>query len=128
MKKRLMIAVAICVCMTGAAYAQNNTDMHMMMVSGSNPDAAKAVKTQNIGISNFTFAPVRISVPVGTKVSWTNKDDTPHRVFVIETKAKSPALDSDGVFSTTFDAPGTYHYFCTMHPMMKGVIEVTAGK
>ncbi len=136
MKKRFILAITLSILTTAcSAYAQSGRvepapthNMHMMMVADSNPDTAKAVKTSDITISNFTFAPVKISVPVGTKVTWTNKDDTPHRVMVIETKAKSAALDSDASFSTTFDTPGTYHYFCTMHPMMKGAIEVTAAK
>jgi len=133
MMKLLMIAIAVYGISAGAALASNlddaaHHDMHMMMVADSNPDAAPAVKTSEITISNFTFAPLKISVPAGTKVTWINKDDTPHRVMVIETQVKSAALDSDASFSTVFDKPGTYHYFCTMHPMMKGTIVVTAGK
>jgi len=137
MNKRFILAITFGVLTVGcSAYAQSSQaepvltqNIHMMtMVADSNPDTEKAVKTSNITISNFTFAPVKISVPVRTKVAWINKDDTPHRVMVIETKTKSAALDSDASFSTTFDQPGTYHYFCTMHPTMKGTIVVTAAK
>jgi len=137
MKKRFILAITLSIFTTAcSAYAQGRQaepaapmhNMHMVMVADSNPETVKAVKTADISISNFTFAPVKISVPVGTKVTWTNKDDTPHRVRVIETRAQSPALDSDAVFSTTFDKSGAYHYFCTMHPVMKGIIEVTAAK
>jgi len=123
--KHFMIAITVYLLALGTAHAENAA---MPMMNNADLDRTSAVKTSNITVSNFTFAPLKISVPVGAKVTWTNKDDTVQRVMIIETKAKSAALDTDGSFSTTFDQPGTYHYFCTLHPMMKGTIEVTAVK
>ena len=37
---------------------------------------------------------------------------------------KSPALDTDDSFSFTFAKPGTYTYFCSVHPHMTGTIVV----
>ena len=41
-----------------------------------------------------------------------------------EQKFKSPVLDSDEQFSHRFDAPGTYQYFCSIHPRMTGRVVV----
>ncbi len=77
-------------------------------------------------ISNFTFGPAKLTVPVGTRVVWTNRDSDPH-VVRSETEPKlldSPPLDTGESFSFTFDKPGTYRYFCAIHPHMQGVITV----
>ena len=62
--------------------------------------------------------------PAGTTVTWTNRDDVPHNIVSTEQKFKSPVLDTDEQFSHTFDAPGTYPYYCSLHPKMTGQIVV----
>ena len=67
---------------------------------------------------------------VGTKVTWTNKDDIPHGIASSSNAfARSQALDTNDKFSFTFTKPGTYQYFCYIHPHMVGsvVVEGAAG-
>jgi Icc protein len=73
---------------------------------------------------NFSFAPARASVAAGSTVTWTNRDDVPHNIVSTDQKFKSPVLDTDEQFSHTFDAPGTYRYFCSIHPRMTGQVVV----
>src|SRR5690348_4366676 len=75
-----------------------------------------------VAIDNFSFTPGTVTVPVGTTVEWTNRDDVPHNVVSTAQKFKSPVLDTDEQFSHRFDAPGTYPYFCSLHPRMTGRI------
>jgi plastocyanin len=84
------------------------------------PPAAGA----EVKIDNFSFTPASITVAVGTQVTWTNRDDIPHTVVTEDKTIKSKALDTDEKFSTTFDKPGTYSYFCSIHPKMKGTVVV----
>jgi 3',5'-cyclic-AMP phosphodiesterase len=77
-----------------------------------------------VAMDNFGFLPATASVPVGTTVTWTNRDDVPHLVVSTEQQFKSPVLDTDEQFSHRFDAPGAYKYFCSMHPKMTGRIVV----
>jgi plastocyanin len=63
-------------------------------------------------------------VSVGTTVTWTNHDDVPHTIVSTEQRFKSPVLDTDGRFSQQFDTPGTYGYFCSLHPKMTGRVVV----
>jgi plastocyanin len=79
-------------------------------------------------IDNFTFNPQQITVKAGTTVIWTNGDDIPHTVTSKTGIFKSKALDTDDKFSFTFATPGTYAYFCALHPHMTGTIVVEAGK
>jgi len=75
-------------------------------------------------VDNFSFAPATATVPVGTTVTWTNHDDIPHNVVSPEQKFKSPVLDTDEMFSHTFDVAGTYKYYCSIHPRMTGQVVV----
>jgi plastocyanin len=75
-------------------------------------------------IDNFTFAPARLTVKAGTTVTWRNQDDISHIVTASSRLFKSKALDTDDIFSFTFTAPGTYEYFCSLHPRMTGTVVV----
>ena len=90
------------------------------------PQVAAAVAPASVTIDNFAFAPATLTVAPGTKITWDNKDEEPHTVMSGDGGAtfKSPALDTDDKFSFTFDKPGTYKYFCSIHPHMVGTIVV----
>jgi plastocyanin len=83
------------------------------------PGAAAEVK-----IDNFSFGPATLTVSAGTTVTWTNRDDIPHTVVSDDKVFKSKVLDTDEKFSYTFSTPGTYPYFCSVHPKMTGKIVV----
>jgi plastocyanin len=86
--------------------------------------SAATASTAEVKIDNFSFGPQSITVPPGTKVTWTNRDDIPHTVVSTEGVFKSRVLDTDEAFSFTFDKPGNYPYFCSVHPKMTGTIVV----
>jgi len=87
----------------------------------ANPPAAEVP----VKIDNFTFEPQEITVDAGTTVKWVNRDDIPHTVVSDDkTTFKSKALDTDDAFSFTFSKPGTYPYFCSIHPKMTGKVVV----
>jgi plastocyanin len=77
-----------------------------------------------VAIDNFTFTPTELTILAGTQVTWINKDDVPHTVVSVDHKFKSRALDTDEKFSFMFQTPGTYEYFCSVHPKMTGTITV----
>ena len=83
-----------------------------------------------VSIENFTYNPQQITVKAGTTVTWVNHDDIPHTVVSKTFVFKSKALDTDDKFSFTFTTPGSFAYFCSLHPHMTGsiVVEADAGK
>jgi plastocyanin len=82
-----------------------------------------------VTIDNFVFSPERLTVKVGTTITWTNHDDIPHTVAAKDRAFKSKVMDTDESFTFTFATPGEYTYFCSLHPHMTGtiVVEGTAG-
>jgi len=86
--------------------------------------AQQKQETTEVKIDNFSFGPGTLTVPAGTTVTWTNRDDIPHTVVSTDGVFKSKVLDTDEKFSFTFSKPGTYPYFCSIHPKMTGKVIV----
>jgi plastocyanin len=92
-------------------------------------DGHRAHATESvIRISNFSFMPPLLTVPVGTTVTWVNEDDEPHTVVESDKLFKSHALDTGDTFSFTFSIPGTFKYLCTIHAHMVGAVVVAASQ
>jgi len=89
-------------------------------ISNDQPSAANA----EVKIDNFSFGPQNLTVVAGTTVTWTNRDDIPHTVVSTDGIFKSKVRDTDEKFSYTFAQPGTYPYFCSIHPKMTGMVVV----
>jgi 3',5'-cyclic-AMP phosphodiesterase len=87
-------------------------------------ESETASAAHDVAVDNFSFAPATTSIPVGTTITWTNRDDVPHTIVSTEHTFKSPVLDTDERFSHRFDTPGTYQYFCSLHPRMTGQVLV----
>jgi amicyanin len=99
----------------------------MGAVQAAEPTAANTVQ---VAILGYKFDPPVLTVPVGTTVVWTNRDDVPHTVTSTDKTFKSSgALDQGDSYSYTFTAAGTYDYYCTVHPFMtaKVIVQPTKG-
>ena len=77
-------------------------------------------------IDNFTFNPATLTVPVGATVTWVNRDDVPHTATNTSKPKQfdSGALDTEDRYSHAFTEPGTYPYYCAIHPKMTAQIIV----
>ena len=110
-------------------YVVSITAMLVAIVAGKQTvkaavPAALPAAGAEVKIDNFTFTPPTLTVAAGTEVTWTNRDDIPHTVVTEDKAIKSKVLDTDEKFTYTFTKPGTYSYFCSIHPKMKGTIVV----
>ena len=83
-----------------------------------------AATSPSVHIDNFTFTPQEITVTRGTTVTWVNDDDIPHALATSNKAFRSKAMDTEEKFSFTFKEPGTYEYFCSLHPHMQGKVIV----
>jgi plastocyanin len=85
---------------------------------------AAAPPATAVDIKKFAFAPKEITVAPGTKIIWTNRDETPHTVTSTDKSFASKGLDGDDQFEHTFTSEGDFSYFCTVHPFMTAVVHV----
>ena len=99
-----------------------------VMAGMNHPTAKKSfpkLPANTIGIDNFSFEPKTLTVKPGTTVTWVNRDDVPH--LIISTTngfPNSKVLDTDQHHEATFEKPGEYRYFCSIHPTMVGKVVV----
>lgn len=100
--------------------------------TGDAPDEATGQQDGvAVEIDDFGYDPEVVEVAAGTTVTWSNEDATRHTVTAGDEDDPDPdaydlQVDEQGqTVSFTFDEPGTYAYFCTIHPFMEGTVEVT---
>jgi plastocyanin len=111
-RRRLLAAAAIALPAIGLA----------RMLGGQDVGAADVAAT----ISNFAFAPNPLTVPVGTRVVWTNmQTGVPHTVTSDTGVWDSGTVVPGATFAFTFNTPGTFPYHCNIHPTMHGMMIVT---
>jgi len=95
-------------------------------IGAAAPVAAPAqMESTQVEIRGHGFSTPALTVKAGTTVTWINHDDDAHTVTSTANAFRSPGLDTDETFSFTFTQPGTYEYFCTLHPLMTGKVVVT---
>ena len=86
--------------------------------------AAAGPTATAVDITQFAFSPREITVEPGTKIVWTNHDGAPHTVTGNDKSFASKGLDTDDKYEHTFATEGNFTYYCTLHPMMTGVVHV----
>jgi plastocyanin len=86
---------------------------------------AAPVSGNAVSIDNFAFAPATLTVPAGSTVTWTNKDEEPHTVVANDGSFHSPGMGSQATFSYTFAKAGKFDYVCSIHPYMHATVVVT---
>ena len=99
---------------------------NLSALAGEMKDAGSpSVRENRIEIKDFAFNPQTFTVKSGEKITWINRDEEPHTIVSVEKQfKKSSALDTDQEFTITAGAPGTYTYYCSVHPKMTGTIVV----
>jgi predicted lipoprotein with Yx(FWY)xxD motif/plastocyanin len=77
--------------------------------------ATSTAKTYTINIENFAFSEAALTIPVGSTVTWTNKDAIEHNAVAVDGTFKLPLLAQGESGSFTFTKAGEYDYFCEPH-------------
>jgi plastocyanin len=82
--------------------------------------------THQVMMQNYAFSPASLTVNAGDTVTWTQHDTAPHNVVTTSAPVAvhSPELSQGQSWSYTFTTPGTYSYYCTVHPDMRAQVTV----
>ena len=91
---------------------------------GAQASAVFTARDVAIEISDFDYAPRDATVPVGAKVTWTNRDGAPHSATDVDGDWDTGLFKKGESRAVVFDAPGTYTYYCTIHPQMTASLTV----
>jgi plastocyanin len=102
---------------TGGAEAGDTTE--------SEPaPSGEAAKAEKVAIVEFTYQPDPVVVQAGGKVTWQNEDAAPHTATADDDSWDTGTIEQGKIGSETFKEPGTFAYFCEIHPDMRGTVEV----
>jgi plastocyanin len=120
MTRFLILGASILTAMTVLAACANHNDDS----GGGGASRAQPVATDVVSIEDFTFEPQVIEIDAGTDVSWENEDDFAHTVTARDDSFKSANIGGGDEFTQSFDDPGEYAYFCSIHNSMTGTVIV----
>jgi plastocyanin len=127
------------------AVGATNVTSETETANSSSSGTQSSTNSTEVLIENFAYSPADITVPVGTTVTWVNQDSVGHTVTEGDPNSPKPAnlrvFDSSGEaltskvaligpaqsWSYTFTTPGTYEYYCIVHPYMIGYVTVTSS-
>ncbi len=135
--KTIVIAVVV-IGLVGAALAfkgKESTDhssgtmpsMNDSMSDDTTSPSSETGETNMVTYKDFDVVQPKIRVKKGTTVTWTNEDNAKHDVTPTSETEEFKASELFGkgeTYSVTFNTVGTYTYFCSPHPYMKGTVEV----
>ena len=87
--------------------------------------SAQSSSGNAVKIVDFKFEPKDLTVPAGTKVTFTDDDSVVHTATSDESGGfDTGTLKQGDSASVSFDKPGTYAYHCDFHAFMQGTITV----
>ena len=115
--KHLSLALCLALASSGPAIAADPATV---------VTAAKPVAT--VHIKNFSYHDNKVTIHTGDTVLFVNDDDDAHTVPATDKSYDSGGLATGATFTRTFTKPGTYAYFCALHPWMKAVVVVLPAK
>lgn len=86
-----------------------------------------AARSEKVEIVEFAYGPDPVVIEAGGKVIWQNEDTAPHTATADDGSFDTDTLEKGKTKSETFKQPGTFPYFCEIHPTMHGTVEVVEG-
>ena len=110
--------------MMGGQYNRGNMMGGYQQTPGAQSNPVTGVTHMNM--QNFAYQYTNIQVRAGTTVTWTNQDSAPHSITFKNGMKDSGLLSQGQSFSYTFNTPGAYQYYCSVHPNMVATVTVVS--
>lgn len=113
--------------MLGAMAWWGGDHMGMMRRGSAGADQTPVVsgaEQVTVEMSDYEFFPAKLTVNVGTEITWLNRDGVVHNVVAGDDAFDSGTLNGGDSWSVVLDQPGTYSYVCTFHPGMEATLTV----
>lgn len=109
---------------TGESPSPETTESQSPATESAPAPSGEAVRSEKVTISGFRYDPETVTVQAGGKVTWQNEDSAEHTATLDDGSFTTGALAEGKLKSESFKTPGTYTYFCEIHPQMKGTVKV----
>lgn len=122
MKKNIIVVIVLTIIVIGGVLVISKRQSTTIQPVNNTVPTVQTNKKKTITIKNFSFAPMSLTVKVGTKVIWKNEDSATHTIK--SDIFSSPNLATGDTFEYFFKDKGDFTYICSIHPSMKGTITV----
>jgi plastocyanin len=114
MHRTLIAAGALIVCLAASSTP----------IMAAKPTVQLPPSVLKVHIRGFKFNPTPMKIHSGDRVTFVNDDEEAHTVTSDDKSFDSEGLDGGKTWQHVFTKPGTYNYFCELHPYMKATIIV----
>ena len=130
MRRVLRLVVGACIlaalagCSNGSGSPSSTSDGNEAGTAG----VSLGAPTERVTATDqLVFSPATQHAHVGDIVRWTNPGTVPHTVtFETQPKLTDPSNLAPGdTWDVKFSEPGTFFYYCSIHPGMAGTVVVT---
>lgn len=133
----ILIVLVVIVLGVGLAVSRKNKTSNNQSTSSQTASSQKpanqtrkspqATGANEVSIINMNFSPASLTVKKGGSIKWINNDNVAHTIAENDGKngPNSPSIQPGGTYSFTFNEAGVFHYDCSIHPSMTGVVTVT---
>lgn len=115
----VIITVIIIFVLGMVGCSEQNTQQPIVSNPSSLPPNSKIIM-----VNHFVFEPGEIIVNAGEVVTWIHNDNVAHKIVSTDGLFESDVVNKGAEFTYTFDKPGEYNYYCSIHPSMTGKIIV----
>jgi len=118
--------LAVTACGSDAATSSDSMSPADTPMATDGADTSGGAAT--VGLRDSRYDPTDIEIAAGDTVTFTNNDPYDHTITSAEDAGiefDSGEIGQDVTFEQTFDAAGTYDFFCEIHPTMRGTITVS---
>lgn len=112
----LLVVVPVVAVFAGAGPFGNDDPEQTPVVTGE--------RSVTVEMRDFVYFPKDLTVDAGTEVTWVNEDAAPHDATGDDEAWRTEVLNEDESETVVFDTPGTFPYYCSIHPWMKGAVTV----
>lgn len=98
----------------------------LVILGGALPIRHTQAQTAGVAITQYSFQPGTLVIPMGATVAWANSDPVAHTATSDTGVWNSGPLGQNAIYIRTFTVAGTYPYHCSIHLYMHGSIVVQA--
>ena len=116
----IVLAISVATSVGTSSNAQAAAPLRSMSAIMQLDQTPPAIDVQSIVIKDFHFSPMAIVISAGTTVTWKNVDSEQRSIISGEGLFHSANLNQNDVFTFKFDTPGTYKFWCSLHPVTMG--------
>jgi plastocyanin len=124
MKKMFLVAAVVAIAATACSSSADDAN-EVTTSSGGAVTTTVGSSDAAVSVKEFAFSPGTITVAAGTAVTWTNNETgVAHTTTSDDGVWNSQTIQPGEDFTTVFADPGTFTYFCSIHPSMTATIVV----